>query len=91
MHCRARTKQAKDAGSARNGVITGATEDAGMRRFAAGKARGTFRSDHYVSLPTALRIAARTSAACGMTNCSMTGANGSGQNFDPTRSIGASR
>ena len=46
MHCRARAKQVKDAGSARNGVITGATEDAGMRRFAAGKACGTFRSDH---------------------------------------------
>src|SRR4029077_9340103 len=34
--------------------------------------------------------AASTSAICGMTNCSIAGANASGANFAPTRSIGAS-
>src|SRR5919108_3595759 len=43
---------------------------------------------HY--LPTVRLIAASTSAACGTTNCSITGAKGSGANFAPTRSIGAS-
>ena len=40
--------------------------------------------------PTVRFIAASTSSACGTTNCSITGANASGANFDPTRSIGAS-
>ena len=35
--------------------------------------------------------AAITSSSCGMTNCSMTGANGIGVKAEPTRSIGASR
>ena len=34
------------------------------------------------------RIASRTSSACGTTHCSIAGANGSGANFAPTRSIG---
>src|SRR5262249_4664690 len=37
-----------------------------------------------------LFTAARTSAGCGTTNCSIAGANASGANFAPTRSIGAS-
>src|SRR6185503_19808680 len=36
--------------------------------------------------PTIRLIAASTSSGCGMTYCSMTGANASGANFAPTRS-----
>ncbi len=43
------------------------------------------------SLPTVRLIAARTSCAWGITNSSMIGAKGSGVNFAPTRSTGASR
>src|SRR5581483_3543422 len=42
-------------------------------------------------LPTARRIAARTSAGPGTTYCSITGANARGAKRAPTRSIGASR
>ena len=41
-------------------------------------------------MPTVRLIAASTSSACGTTKFSITGANGSGENFAPTRSIGAS-
>ena len=43
-----------------------------------------------IYFPTVRLIAASTSAACGTTYCSITGANASGANFAPTRSIGAS-
>jgi len=43
---RAKTEQAKDAGSARIGRNTGATEDAGLRRFAAGRGGRTHGDDH---------------------------------------------
>ena len=46
---------------------------------------------HRYSLPTVRLTAASTSSACGMTYSSMTGANGIGANFAPTRSTGASR
>ena len=45
----------------------------------------------HASFPTVRLIAASTSPGCGTTNCSITGANASGANFAPTRSIGASR
>src|SRR5207248_4715006 len=45
---------------------------------------------HGYIFPTVRLIAASTSSACGTTNASITGANGSGENFAPTRSIGAS-
>ena len=43
---RARTEQAKDAGSAHIERDMGATEDAGMRRFAAGRAERTSGREH---------------------------------------------
>jgi len=49
VYYRARTKQAfaqSHPPRARYGRITGAPEDAGMRRFAAGEAPGTSGSDH---------------------------------------------
>ena len=53
--------------------------------------RGSLTSDRHGYFPTVRLIAASTSSACGTTNCSITGANASGANFAPTRSIGASR
>ena len=53
--------------------------------------RGSLTSDAIAYFPTVRRIAASTSSACGTTYCSITGANASGTNFAPTRSIGASR
>src|SRR5205807_1368252 len=49
---RARTEEAKDAGSARIGRNTGATEDAGMRTFAAGRAGRMCGGDHLTRLAT---------------------------------------
>ena len=51
---RARTEQAKDAGSVRIERNTDATEDAGMRRFAAGHAGCGGGGDHYAVATSAL-------------------------------------
>ena len=53
--------------------------------------RGSLTSEAIAYFPTVRLIAASTSSACGTTYCSITGANASGTNFAPTRSIGASR
>src|SRR5579884_1075954 len=53
--------------------------------------RGSLTSDATAYRPTVRLMAASTSSACGTTYCSITGANASGANFAPTRSIGASR
>ena len=52
--------------------------------------RGSLTSFAIATFPTVRLIAASTSAGAGTTNCSITGANASGANFAPTRSIGAS-
>src|SRR5439155_13129364 len=81
-------KPGKNAGSTRADG-TGATEDAAWRRVIARQGCGGWGREGHV-LPTVRRIASSTSEACGTTNSSITGANGSGVNFEPTRSIGAS-
>ncbi len=66
-----------------------AHDRAGLHALAEARERDLL--GHQAERSTVRLIAARTSALWGTTNSSITGANGSGVNFEPTRSTGASR